>query len=193
MSYYDLDAILTDAEKIPCTFQLDVPELGYLDNNPGHTLKSGTNVLLPLWLAEMLAIANMGDDQNPDKSFIAFDLPPAVGKDVMAALKADPRSVPLRIQSPNFYNLAKHMMDLAEEQELHAVVRKAFITRAADISLHARKAGGAGSKDEGSNLGIGAAGEEFLRGLDEWERILFRKAHDGARSTKEWIEGVKKR
>lgn len=34
-SYYDVDAILTDAEKVPCTFELTVPGLGYLDGNSG--------------------------------------------------------------------------------------------------------------------------------------------------------------
>lgn len=38
MSYYDVDAILTDVQKLPCTFQLDVPGLGYLDGNPGETV-----------------------------------------------------------------------------------------------------------------------------------------------------------
>ena len=34
-SYYDIDAILTDAQKLPCTFELHVPGLGFLDNNAG--------------------------------------------------------------------------------------------------------------------------------------------------------------
>jgi len=38
MSYYDVDAILTDSQKLPCTFELDVPGLGYLDGNPGETV-----------------------------------------------------------------------------------------------------------------------------------------------------------
>jgi hypothetical protein len=40
MSYYDIDAILTDAQKLPCTFELDVPGLGYLDGNAGGTVRS---------------------------------------------------------------------------------------------------------------------------------------------------------
>jgi hypothetical protein len=32
-SYYDVDAILTDAQKVPCTFELTVPGLGYLEGN----------------------------------------------------------------------------------------------------------------------------------------------------------------
>ncbi|KAK3900222.1 hypothetical protein C8A05DRAFT_36148 [Staphylotrichum tortipilum] len=194
MSYYDIDSILTQSEKIPCTFQLDIPDLGYLDNTPTQPLKAGTKVNLPLWLAEMLVIANSGDAEG--KSFVTFDLPPALGNDVVQALKADPRAVPLRDQSPHFYGLGTHMMDLSEEQEMAAVLRKTFVTRAAEVALHARKVGGVGHRgkgpEEGSNLGIGGAGEEFLRGLDEWERKLFRKAHDGAKSGKEWMEGVKK-
>ncbi|KAK3376441.1 hypothetical protein B0T24DRAFT_219510 [Lasiosphaeria ovina] len=198
MSYYDIDAILTDAEKIPCTFQLDVPDLGYLDNTPTQTLKTGSRIALPLWLAEMLAIASSsGDLDEQGKSFVTFDLPPALGNDVVQALKADPRAVPLRDQSAHFYGLATHMMDLSEEQELATVLRKTYVTRATEIALHARKVGGVGhhgksTADEGSNLGVGGAGEEFLRGLDEWERKLFRKAHDGAKAGKEWMENVKK-
>ncbi|EAQ83695.1 hypothetical protein CHGG_10099 [Chaetomium globosum CBS 148.51] len=114
MSYYDIDAILTDAEP----------------------LKAGTKVNLPLWLAEMLAIANTGDVEG--KSFVSFDLPPAMGNDVVQALKADPRAVPLRDHSAHFYGLAIHMMELSEEQELAAALRKTFITRASEVALHAQ-------------------------------------------------------
>lgn len=55
-SYYDIDAILTDAQKLPCTFELNVPGLGYLEGNSGQDIKSGTRVELPLWLGEMLAV-----------------------------------------------------------------------------------------------------------------------------------------
>ena len=34
-SYYNIDAILTDAQKVPCTFTLDLPGMGYLDDNAG--------------------------------------------------------------------------------------------------------------------------------------------------------------
>ncbi|TVY12519.1 DNA replication complex GINS protein psf3, partial [Lachnellula arida] len=83
MSYYDIDAILTDAQKVPCTFELDVPSLGYLDNNPGHALKRGTRVDLPLWLAELLAVSS----PSSNKSLVTLDLPPSLSPRVMNALK----------------------------------------------------------------------------------------------------------
>lgn len=38
-SYYNIDAILTDAQKVPCTFDIDVPGLGHLDENPGGDVR----------------------------------------------------------------------------------------------------------------------------------------------------------
>lgn len=143
----------------------------------------------------MLALANTsggggpGDDEA--KSFVNLSLPRALSSEVVQALKADPRAVPLRDQSTHFYGLATRLMDLFEERELDGVLRKTFVTRAADLALHARKTGGASGKEDGSNLGVGVDGE-FLRGLDEWERALHRKAHDGTKLSKQWMENVKK-
>ncbi|KAG6359709.1 hypothetical protein INS49_010761 [Diaporthe citri] len=194
MSYYDIDAILTDAEKIPCEFNFEIPDLGHLDNSPGLPLKAGAKLALPLWLAEMLALANTsggGAADDDAKSFVNLSLPRALSSEVVQALKADPRAVPLRDQSTHFYGLATRLMDLFEERELDGVLRKTFVTRAADLALHARKTGGASGKEDGSNLGVGVDGE-FLRGLDEWERALHRKAHDGTKLSKQWMENVKK-
>jgi GINS complex subunit 3 len=56
-SYYSVDAILTDAQKVPCTFELTVPGLGFLEGNMGGDMKAGSKVELPLWLGEMLALS----------------------------------------------------------------------------------------------------------------------------------------
>ncbi|KAK8039971.1 DNA replication complex gins protein psf3 [Apiospora rasikravindrae] len=185
MSYYDLDAILTDAEKVPCKFELDVPDLGYLDNNPSQGLKAQTPVSLPLWLAELLALSSRTQSSNPEDSapFLTLEMPKALSNEVVSALKADPRAVALRDQTHNMYGLATRMLDLFEEPEMCAVLRRTFVTRAAETALHARKAGATDDV---------VRGEGFLSGLEEWERLLFRRAHDGNKACKEWMEGVKK-
>ncbi|KAJ2904353.1 DNA replication protein [Zalerion maritima] len=188
MSYYDIDAILTEAERVPATFNHTIPLLGYLDNSP--SLKAGTTVPLPLWLAEMLALASAGPSQQHSQestSFTSLTLPSSLSTSVSQALKADPRAVALRDQSAHFYALGVRMLDLFEEPELGDVLRRTFVTRAGDVVMHARKAG-SGTDDA---LGVGAQGEEFLRGLEEWERQLFRRAHDGAKGRREWMDGVK--
>ncbi|POR34216.1 DNA replication complex GINS protein PSF3 [Tolypocladium paradoxum] len=177
MSYYDVDAILTDAEKVPCRFELDVPYLGHLDNSSG--LKPGTPLSLPLWLAEMLALASSGEDS---KAPLTLNLPPCLSEQVAAALKADPRAVALRDQSAHFYGVGVRMLDLFDERELGAVLRRTFVVRAGDVGLHARKA------DEG----VRGQDAEFLRGLEEWERGLFRRGHEGVRAAREWMARVKR-
>lgn len=170
---------------MPCKFELDVPELGYLDNNPSQPLQAQTPVSLPLWMAELLALANRTSSSNPGDSapFLTLSLPSSLSNEVISALKADPRAVPLREQSHNFYGLATRMLDLFEEPEICAVLRKTFVTRAGETALYARKAGATDDV---------VRGEGFLSGLEEWERSLFRRAHDGHKAGKQWMHSVKK-
>lgn len=205
MSYYDIDAILTDAQacslvlfhltppsntpqKVPCTFELDVPTLGYLDNNAGTTLKSGTRVDLPLWLAEMLAVSS----PNSQKSLVTLDLPPCLAPRVMNALKADPKSVDLRALAQNFYGLGSRILELFEEEDVCDVLMETFRARAAEINDHASNAGASSQRGGGGGGGVGNEGVEFLRGLDEMERTLFRASHDSTKAMRVWMGEMKK-
>src|SRR4051794_13826997 len=123
---------------------MELPLLGHLDNNPSRPLRAGTKLSLPLWLAEMLALANAAPPDDPDgiaRSFASLNLPTALSDEVVQALKADPRAVALRDRSAHFYSLASRMLDLFEERELGTVLRTTFVLRAGEIALHARKAG----------------------------------------------------
>ncbi|OJJ82237.1 DNA replication protein PSF3 [Aspergillus glaucus CBS 516.65] len=178
MSYYDVDSILTDAQKLPCTFELEVPGLGILEGNPGEDIKAGTRIDLPLWLGEMLSIgARLGTSR-----LVSLDLPPALSERVMNALKADPRTVDLRALAPHFYNLSERILELFEEEEMVDVLSNTFRKRAAEIADHAHNPRGGAMGD----------GVEFLRGLDETERQLFRIAHDSAKQMRIWSGESKK-
>ncbi|MCJ1472257.1 DNA replication protein [Lambiella insularis] len=176
-SYYDIDAILTDAQKLPCTFELDVPGLGFIDGNAGGDMKKGSQVSLPLWLGGYLAIQPIGSSP-----IVNLDLPASLSPRVLNALKADPRTVDLRALATHFYELAARTLDLFEEDEIVDVLSETFKKRAAEISDHAHNTHGA--------LGHGAA---FLRGLDEMERQLFRAAHDSSKMTRQWMGEQKKK
>lgn len=114
MSYYSPDAISTDNQKAPCTFELAVPQLTAL--NAGAKIENGTKLELPLWLAEMLAVSKpTGQDQS---SLATLDLPPALGHRVMNALRADPKSVDVRAQAQFFYGMGERMLELFDDDEL---------------------------------------------------------------------------
>lgn len=143
-SYYDVDTILTDAQKVPCTFDLDIPGLGYLDENAGgdvptpffqilsalrqlqkhsyvatlilHSqIKAGTRVSLPLWLSTLLAVQRLGPSSQP---LCTLDLPASISPRVLAALKAGPKTVDLRQLASHYYDLAARVLELFEEEEI---------------------------------------------------------------------------
>ncbi|KAF2089334.1 DNA replication complex GINS protein PSF3 [Saccharata proteae CBS 121410] len=171
MSYYDIDAILTDAQKVPCTFELTVPGLGYLDGNIGQDMKQGTKVELPLWLGEMLAVSA----PSTTSTMATLDLPTALSARVINALKADPRTVDIRALAPHFYALGARMLELFEEEEMGEVLSETFKSRAKVIA------------DQAHNPRAQGEGADFLRGLDESERQLFRAAHDSAKDVRTWM------
>jgi GINS complex subunit 3 len=174
-------------QKVPCTFNLTIPSLGYLDAQPGRPLPSGTRIDLPLWLAERLAVSQL----TPTTSLIALDLPPSLSPRVMNALKADPKSVDLRALAQNFYGLAERILELFEEEEVCDVLLETFRKRAAEINDHASNVN-AGNRGGGGG-GVGGEGVEFLRGLDEKERELFRSAHDSSKAMRVWMGEMKKK
>ncbi|KAF1950976.1 DNA replication complex GINS protein PSF3 [Byssothecium circinans] len=175
-SYYDVDAILTDAQKVPCTFELTVPGLGFLEGNMSGDMKQGSKVELPLWLGEMLALS------LNTSSLVTLDHPSALAPRVLNALKADPKTVDLRAQAQHFYNLGARILELFEEEELIDVLSDTFKARAAVIADQAHNPRGA--------LGEGA---DFMKGLDENERQLFRAAFDSAKSVRTWMADIKKK
>jgi GINS complex subunit 3 len=176
-----------------------VPSLGYLDNNAGTTLKTGTRVDLPLWLAEMLAVSgpSANSSHSNNKSLVTLDLPPCLAPRVMNALKADAKSVDLRALAQNFYGLGARILELFEEDEVCDVLMETFRSRAAEINDHASNAGASSQRGAtaggGGGGGVGNDGVEFLRGLDEMERSLFRASHDSTRTMRVWMGEIKKK
>ena len=114
--YYDIDAILTDAQKLPCTFEHDVPGLGYLESSSSSPdIKAGARLQLPVWLAEMLAVSQRLGTLS---DVITLDIPVALSPRVQNALKADPRTVELRSLATHFYGLGERVLGLFEEEVL---------------------------------------------------------------------------
>lgn len=120
MSYYSPDALLTDAQRMPCTFDNAVRGLGFLDpSSTSATISAGTTLQLPLWLAEILAVSQrMGTSNN----VVSLDIPQALSPRVLNALKADPRTVELRQLATHFYALGERVLALWDEPQLEEVL-----------------------------------------------------------------------
>jgi len=130
----------------------------------------------------MLAVSS----PTPNSTLVTLDLPASLSPRILNALKASPKSVDLRQLAQNFYGLGARILELFEEEEVCDVLMESWRVRAQEISDQAGNVGARGG------AGQAADGVEFLRGLDEWERGLFRAGHEGAKAMKVWMGEVKK-
>lgn len=76
-------------------------------------MKKGNQASLPLWLCGFLALNPIGNTP-----ILNLDLPPSLAPRVLNALKADPRTVDLRVLAPHFYELAARTLEFFEENEI---------------------------------------------------------------------------
>lgn len=171
MSYYDIDDILADGEKVPCQFNLKVPGLGYLEGNPGKAVEEGTKLELPLWLASTLATCGLLE--NSDQSFVDLLEPDFISAKVLNAIRADPRSVDLHSFMGNYYAVVQKWVALFGDTQLAQTVINMFKERALEIDNYASN----------SNKLVNST---FLLSLDEWEKKLFRETSDSKKDMKLW-------
>ncbi|BFZ53127.1 DNA replication protein [Savitreella phatthalungensis] len=173
--YYDIDAILATQQKLPCTFRLDVPGLGFLESEETHDIKEGQRVELPYWLAELLGIRETLDIGRPKM----------LSAGVCNALKASPRHVDLRGQSTHFYAAAAKYLDWSDRpDQLAQVIIETFRSRVTKLADHAHEP--AVTAAAGPKV-VAPADLAFLRGLDELERSLFKMEYDSINAVNAWM------
>ncbi|ODV89768.1 hypothetical protein CANCADRAFT_46170 [Tortispora caseinolytica NRRL Y-17796] len=183
-NYYDIDDILTDGIKLPCTFEITVPGLGFLaGHNANDAIKEGTEAELPLWLASTLSVSQITADS--DKTFVSLPIPTALSQVVMNALEGDPMSVNLRDQSTHFYRFVERWLsisDLSDEMTLRMaqVTSAALQQRATSIFNHAQNPNTAVWDESG-----------IISNLDELELGLYKIAQTATINVRKWVSSKK--
>ncbi|KAI5960734.1 PSF3 [Candida pseudojiufengensis] len=187
MSYYDLDDILADAEKLPCQFNYTIPGLGYLEGNPGKSIKKGTKIELPFWLAEILAILEIDDDNNKNQNlinddnqeklnFITLDDPEFINEKVINAIKSNSESLNLNKLSSQYYEMIIKWLNLIYEPKLIEVIMNCLKQRSFKINNFS------------NNINQKHFNNEFLYYLDEFEKKLFRDSIESNKLMKNWLK-----
>ncbi|KZS97639.1 GINS complex, Psf3 component [Sistotremastrum niveocremeum HHB9708] len=181
-SYYSIDAILAENQKLQCTFKHSVPGLGYLEGGDAKDIKESDRVQLAYWLALRPLLQTGSAD---------FTIPASFSQRVQNALNAEPRSV--RLSSlvgggGHWYALGRmiaQLLDHKEATQLAGLLNKTFQQRLIDLMDQAQHFGG-------SSTTSGQGGEDFREGFDATERELFALAQDSTRATKVWHESSDK-
>lgn len=97
-----------------------------------NKIKERSQVELPLWLAELLAISGITPDSPT--SFVSLLTPEIFSTKVLNALKSDSKSVDLRSRCSVFFWLAERWVAIFGDQELSNTVVEALRARAVEIS-----------------------------------------------------------
>ncbi|KAI5956078.1 PSF3 [Candida theae] len=173
MSYYDIDDILADAEKLPCQFNHTIPGLGYLEGNPGKPIQQNTKLELPFWLAEILAVLEV---QNSDSSFISLIDPDFINDKVLNAIKSDALSLDLHKLSGQYYSMIEKWGKLFTEPRLIEQIMEMLKVRSFEINNYA------------SNIHSKHFNTEFIYTLDEFEKKLFRDTSESNKLMRQWLK-----
>eukprot|EP00753_Platysulcus_tardus_P000194 PLAT10118.1.p1 GENE.PLAT10118.1~~PLAT10118.1.p1 ORF type:complete len:207 (-),score=24.14 PLAT10118.1:82-654(-) len=164
MAYYDIDAILSEEERVPVVFNVAGSGLGYLDPaSIEDNLAQGSRVELPLWLAEALLRRNM----------VVITLPRAFAERSRAAILADPENAPLRERSAHFFRLGSRLAAALHDGELRRCLVRTLAQRCKRIMDQSQN-----SKPEDTS--------SFLDLLTHTEQQLFRAGFACRRAYSSW-------
>lgn len=104
------------------------PSLNLINFSPFPQIKPNHTLLLPLWLAELLAVQRLGNSST--QPLLTLDLPAALAPRVLHALRADAKSVDLRLLAQGgFYGLVGRVGELFEVEDVADVVGEVSIPR----------------------------------------------------------------
>lgn len=182
--YYSIDSILSENQKIQCTFKVDIPDMGHLDGGHERDIKAQSKIQLPLWLAFILIYSD----------YVDFAVPTPFSSRVRNALNAEAKSVRLSAlvgAGGHWYGFGKiitRLLDDAQANEMSDLLTKTFRDRLAEVIDQAQHFAALGPAGGGGQSGDSALA--FREGLEVTERELFSLAQESARKTKQWYEST---
>ncbi|KAI9447775.1 GINS complex Psf3 component [Lactarius indigo] len=204
--YYSIDSILSENQKIQCTFKVDIPDMGHLEGGHERDIKAQSKIQLPLWLAFILIYSD----------YVDFAVPTPFSSRVRNALNAEAKSVRLSAlvgAGGHWYGFGKIIMRLLDDtqaNEMSDLLTKArfdmflytrgpdhmlfffffqtFRDRLAEVIDQAQHFAALGPAGGGGQSGDSALA--FREGLEVTERELFSLAQESAKKTKQWYEST---
>ena len=101
-NYFDLEDILTNAQRVGCKFLLDIPGLEFLSPGNSQEITQSTDLVLPFWLAKTLFAYSMID----------IEIPKQYNSNFRDILSADADVVDLHRFGPQYYKFGKLLVAL---------------------------------------------------------------------------------
>ncbi|KAN0027931.1 hypothetical protein ACTFIV_009757 [Dictyostelium citrinum] len=123
MSYFDINDILAEEQKITCNFFYDAYNLGQLEEGSRDPdMKKGSKVDLPYWMALALAKSN----------FVSVIMPTEYQDEYKNQLIADPNVISMRL-FPYYDKIGVQLSDFFGDRKLKLLLFKVFRERFLNI------------------------------------------------------------
>ncbi|KAL4429500.1 hypothetical protein ABPG74_001345 [Tetrahymena malaccensis] len=130
MTYYDIDDILSEDEKVNVKFNEVCLGIGFLDQHQefsdGKDIPKGTILEMPFWLGVQLAQTKSVSKQSnfeEDTSVADIEIPKIFRNQFQNSLLADPTVINLREKSNYFYDFGLKMAEyLADEKIIDTLI-----------------------------------------------------------------------
>ncbi|KAG0139558.1 hypothetical protein CROQUDRAFT_54538 [Cronartium quercuum f. sp. fusiforme G11] len=168
--YYSLDQLLAESQKIPCIFNVKIPNMGHLEGTHQRDIQPHSPIELPYWLTSLLLV----DEQE----YLSVQMPKAFDPRVRNALSASARSVNLRTLAAGAGGA------WIEDSPLRVILFNTLKNRLEDImDLAARPPAGG---QENARASTSMETDEFVNGLDEWEKEILRVGQETTKKMKRW-------
>ncbi|EIM88506.1 uncharacterized protein STEHIDRAFT_167783 [Stereum hirsutum FP-91666 SS1] len=181
--YYSIESILSENQKIQCTFKIDIEGMGHLAGGDEKDIKQLTKMQLPLWMSCMIVTMDWAD----------WHIPTPFSSRVRNALNAEAKSVRLSslVGAGGLWygfgrSLMEKMLQGAAAAEMSRILTKAFHSRLVEVIDQAQHFGALGPA--GGSGQSGDSAQSFREGLDATEREMFALAQESAKRTKRWYE-----
>ncbi|KAL6291092.1 hypothetical protein ACE6H2_008602 [Prunus campanulata] len=165
-SYYDIDDILVEEQRVPVVFQQAVNGVDIDPSAETHCVEPGSKVELPYWLAHELHLRKVAK----------MKVPACFNQRTKLELGADGASVDLRSRCLYFYEFGCKIAPLVGDRDMGSFLLSAFRTRYQKILAKAHNA-------------AFTAHSKLLSYLTKEETNLFEAAQSSMAAFKKWRIG----
>ncbi|OAV91140.1 hypothetical protein PTTG_28079 [Puccinia triticina 1-1 BBBD Race 1] len=192
-TYYSLDQLLAENQKIPCIFNIAVPGMGYLEGSNERDIQPYTAIEIPFWLASILSQQDNPEDET--QNYLTIQMPKSFNLQIRNALSASTKNVNLKNLAANsgggWYESGAALLEMIEDNNLKLVLLITLFDRVPDVLDLATRPPLSSGEDRSTSTNTSStlhSHDELSLGIDSWEKELLVTGQQTSKKQTEWVK-----